>query len=308
MISHIDTPLVTVLVPVYNNEAMLPTLLESLKGIQYPRECLEVLIVNNNSTDQTAKLLDQTDFTILFESEPGAGTARNRGIQVARGEFIACTDSDCVVDPSWIQDLLAGFAHPSVGAVAGTIQPYELTHPVERFEALELKSPGHCPHHPEFLPTACTANVMYRADVFKQVGGFLNRSGGEETDLNWRMQTQTPYRIEFLETGGLVYHRYRQDLKAFCRSQRVKAQTLVDLHKRWNLKIPTGRRELFKACSYCLIFVPTIVIQSLKQGTYFLKAPVKVLSNTTWEAYLKILVAWIRFQGIREGWRLFCLN
>ncbi len=294
-------PFVTVLIPVYNGEAMLPTLLESLSRLEYPRDQLEIIIVNNNSTDRTADLLAVTGHTILLEAQPGAGTARNRGIQAATGEFIACTDSDCVVTPNWIQDLLDGFDDPNIGAVAGTIQPYDLTHPVERYEALRLKSPGHCPQHAEFLPTACTANVMYRADVFQQVGGFLNRSGGEETDLNWRMQTQTAYRIHFLQTGGIVYHRYRKDLKAFCRSQRVKAKTLVDLHQRWQLRVPTGRRELFRAITHCITFGPTVFRQTLQQRSQLFQSPYTILSEALWEARLNVLVPWIRFQGIREG-------
>jgi hypothetical protein len=188
--------------------------------------------------------------------------------------------------------------------VAGTIQPYELNHPVERYEALKIRSPSHCPRHPLFLPTACTANVMYRADVFQKVGLLLNRSGGEETDLNWRMQTQTDYKICFLQSGGLVYHRYRQDLKAFCRSQHYKACTLVDLHRRWQLRVPTGRKELLRTALAIFSFLPTILAQALQHPTQGWRSPKtlgQVLSDSCWEAYLNVLVPWIRFRGIRAG-------
>ncbi len=293
-------PLVSVVVPVYNGEAMLPTLLASLKQLDYPRQCLEILLVNNNSTDNTAALLAASGYTVLFEMKPGCGSARNAGIRRARGEFIACTDADCVADPHWLKDLLAGFTEEDIGAVAGTIEPYALNHPIERYEALRLRDPGHRPVH-VFLPTACTANVMYRASVFARVGLLLDRSGGEETDLNWRMQTQTSLRIHFLSQGGLIRHRYRADLASFCRSQRYKACTLVDLHRRWQLRVPTGRKELARAGLAVLGFGLKLAKGCLRSD--FLRAPRTVLVESYWESLLDILVPWTRFRGIRQGWQ-----
>lgn len=298
----VEWPLISVVVPIYNGEAVLPTLLDSLSRLDYPADCLEILLVNNNSTDRTAELLAADLFTVILEKLPGCGTARNAGIRAAKGEFIACTDADCVVDSHWLKDLLGGFTDSTIGAVAGTIEPYDLSHPIERYEALHLNDPGHRAKH-IFLPTACTANVMYRVDVFRRVGLLLDRSGGEETDLNWRMQTQTDYHIHFLNSGGLVRHRYRADLKAFCRSQRYKARTLVDLHRRWNLHVPTGRKELLRAVVSVGQFLPTIVSQTLKHSSSFLATPRLCLYESYWEAWLNILVPWTRYLGIREGWQ-----
>jgi glycosyltransferase involved in cell wall biosynthesis len=298
--SYDNWPLVTVVVPVYNEEIVLPTLLASLRELDYPPSRLEVLLVDNNSTDQTPQLLASSGFTVLFEPRPGCGTARNTGIRKAQGEFIACTDADCVVDPAWLQDLLAGFNTPEVGAVAGTIEPYALQNPIERYEALRLQDPGHRHQH-SFLPTACTANVMYRADVFRQVGLLLDRSGAEETDLNWRMQTQTSYRIHFLTKGGRIRHRYRSNLQAFCRSQRYKARTLVDLHRRWGLYVPTGRKELFRAGRALVLFAPKVLVSCLQRGIAARKTPTTVLQASLWESWLDILVPWTRYLGIREG-------
>lgn len=300
--SSTELPLVSVIVPVYNGETLLPLLLDSLSQLNYPNDRLEIVIVNNNSTDRTAELLATTPFKIVLELTPGAGTARNAGIRQAKGEFLAFTDADCIVHPYWIKDLLAAFTEPSIGAVAGTIEPYTLTHPVERYEALRLKCPGHRSQH-IFLPTAVTANVMYRADVFQRVGLFLECTGGEETNLNWRMQTQTEYRIHFLERGGLVWHRYRADLKTFCRTQRYKACSLVDLHQRWNLQVPTGRKELLRTVLAVGGFLPTVIKQPFQQRDRFLAAPLPTLSEICWEAWLDILVPWNRFLGIREGWQ-----
>ncbi|MCJ2541342.1 glycosyltransferase [Thermostichus vulcanus] len=297
---RIPWPLVSVVIPVFNGEKMLPSLLDSLKTLEYPSDRLEILLIDNNSKDGTAKLLQESGHRILFEAVPGCGTARNRGIQEARGEYIACTDVDCVLDPRWIQDLLEGFTNQQIGAVAGTIKPYRIDHPVIRYEALTLRSPSHCPEHHLFLPTACTANVMYRAEVFQQVGLLLNQSGGEEVDLNWRMQSQTPYRINFLQQGGIVYHRYREDIRSLCRSQKYKARTLVELHHRWNLKVPTGRKELSRSILSLLAFLPRCFSRVFELIKY---KPITVAFRDSFlEAWLDVCVPWTRYLGIREGW------
>lgn len=293
-------PLVSVVIPIFNGEKMLPTLLDSLKALDYPSHRLEILLIDNNSNDGTAKLLQESGHRVLFEAAPGCGTARNRGIQEAQGEYIACTDVDCVLDPRWIQDLLEGFTHQQIGAVAGTIKPYRLDNPIIRYEALTLRSPSHCPEHHLFLPTACTANVMYRAEVFRRVGLLLNQSGGEEVDLNWRMQSLTPYRIHFLQQGGIVYHRYRADIRALCRSQRYKARTLVELHHRWKLKIPTGRRELSKAGLSLFTFALRCLIRFIQKVKH---EPITVAVRDSFlETWLDVCVPWTRYLGIREGW------
>jgi len=293
-------PWVSVVIPIFNGEQMLPLLLGSLAELDYPRERLEILLIDNNSSDGTAKVLQRSGHRVLFEAIPGCGTARNRGIQEAKGEFIACTDVDCVLDPRWIKDLLSGFISNQIGAVAGNIKPYSLDHPVVRYEALILRSPGHCPKHHLFLPTACTANVMYRADVFHKVGLLLNQSGGEEVDLNWRMQSQTSYRIHFLEQGGVVYHRYRANIQALCRSQHYKARTLVEIHHRWNLRIPSGRKELLRAFVALLTFLPRFLSRAflqVRQGSLF-----QALTDSLWETWLDVCVPWTRYRGIRQGW------
>lgn len=53
----VEWPLISVVVPIYNGEAVLPTLLDSLSLLDYPADRMEILLVNNNSTDRTAELL-----------------------------------------------------------------------------------------------------------------------------------------------------------------------------------------------------------------------------------------------------------
>src|SRR5712691_696604 len=73
----------------------------------------EVLVVDNNSNDQTRKVVEEFchqnpgRFRYLFEPQPGLSYARNAGIREARGDIIAFMDDDVIVEPTWLQNLTA---------------------------------------------------------------------------------------------------------------------------------------------------------------------------------------------------------
>lgn len=88
-----DWPLVSVVVPAYNRERMLPEVLANIRGQGYPN--LEIIVVDDGSTDRTAEVARaQPDVRLFEQPNGGPAQARNRAIINARGEFIACLDSD----------------------------------------------------------------------------------------------------------------------------------------------------------------------------------------------------------------------
>lgn len=88
-----DWPLVTAVVPAYNRERMLPEALASIRRQSYPN--LEIIVVDDGSTDGTAEVARvQPDVRLFEQPNSGPAQARNRAIINARGEFIACLDSD----------------------------------------------------------------------------------------------------------------------------------------------------------------------------------------------------------------------
>ena len=114
-------PPITVIVPVYNNPAGIKSLITSLLKLNYPRNRLEIIIVDNNSADDTASVIKQYPVRYVFESLPGSYSARNKGIRSARGEIIAFTDSDCSADSAWVHAAVSSFS-PDVAAISGRIK------------------------------------------------------------------------------------------------------------------------------------------------------------------------------------------
>jgi glycosyltransferase involved in cell wall biosynthesis len=118
---------VTVAVCTRDRTADLKRCLDSLTLVNYPG--LEIVVVDNAPSDESTERLvhDYPYIRYVREPRPGLDWARNRAILEARGEIIAYTDDDVVVDPTWVFSLAAVFAQePDAMAVTGLVVPYEL--------------------------------------------------------------------------------------------------------------------------------------------------------------------------------------
>src|SRR5688572_26039408 len=98
-------PSISVVLAVRNGAGTLCACLDSLVAQDYPAGKLEILVVDNGSTDATASLLTRYHprIAVLESARRGASAARNCGITAARGDAIAFTDADCVAEPFWLR-------------------------------------------------------------------------------------------------------------------------------------------------------------------------------------------------------------
>lgn len=103
-----STPSVSVIVPVYNAQNTIGECVNSLLSLNYPKEKLELILVNNASTDDTPSLLEEygDKIKIFNERKREPSSARNKGIIKSNGEIITFTDSDCKVDKDWLKKIL----------------------------------------------------------------------------------------------------------------------------------------------------------------------------------------------------------
>src|SRR5262245_61536984 len=99
---------VSVIVPVFNGEKTLAACVESLLALKYPANDLELIVVDNASTDRTAEILAlyRDRIRVVSENERGPAAARNNGLRAATHEIVAMTDADCVVDCDWLRFLV----------------------------------------------------------------------------------------------------------------------------------------------------------------------------------------------------------
>ena len=205
----------------------------------------EIVVVENRPARSTVERTLAERFggderiRYVEERRPGLSWARNAGLSAARGELVAFTDDDVVVDPAWVAAIRAAFAAtPDVGCVTGLILPLEFETPsqllVERFASFgkgflpriySLDAPP--PDQPLFPYTAgyfgSGANMAFRTSVLRDLGGFdpvlgtgTRARGGEDLDICIRL-LQDGGRLAY-EPRSIVWHRH-PDTQARLRRQ-----------------------------------------------------------------------------------------
>ena len=113
-----DEPMVSVVIPAFNEEASILKTIYSLSKSE-TTYATEIIVVNNNSTDRTQQVLDRLKVRSLFQPKAGWGPARQMGLENARGKYVLSADADCIYPPRWIQKMTDAFRKDGVTCVHG---------------------------------------------------------------------------------------------------------------------------------------------------------------------------------------------
>lgn len=119
-----EDPLISVIVPVYNGKECVADCIEALLASQYPKEKFEIIIVNNNSTDNTEEIIKRylkpaSPVKYILELKKGASLARNTGVSIARGKILAFIDSDALANKDWLEVVEETFSNIAIDGVMG---------------------------------------------------------------------------------------------------------------------------------------------------------------------------------------------
>ena len=180
-----DEIAVSVVIPTYNRSALLRNAVASVLA-QDTQTSFEIVIVDNNSQDDTASvaraLVHQhpTKVHYVLETEQGNAHARNRGVQIARGDIIAFIDDDVAVDRNWLTTFTNALAErPEMSFVGGRVLP-QWNGPAPSWLTPDHWSPlALLDYGPNELIISgerprglLTANIAFRRQVFSEVGQF----------------------------------------------------------------------------------------------------------------------------------------
>ena len=225
-------PLVTVAVCTRDRVTDLALCLDALMDLDYP--ALDLLVVDNApDTEATARLVATYSSRVRYfcEPRPGLDWARNRAVHEARGEILAFTDDDTVVDRGWVTALARIFVEDSeVMAVTGLVVPYEIeTEAQDLFERYGGFGQGYerkwhsVSRHPDRADNryigagiyGTGANMAYRRCVFATIGEFdpaldvgTVTQGGGDLDMFFRVLQHGL--ILVYEPAAIVRHRHRR--------------------------------------------------------------------------------------------------
>jgi GT2 family glycosyltransferase len=214
-------PSVTIAIPTYNRARLLTQTLEGLTAQDYPRELLEILIIDNNSPDNTRAVVASFGSAAhpprhILETQQGANFARNRALAEARGEIIVYGDDDILLPPDWLRELMQPFTTDGaarIGAVAGEVEPVfpdGCPDWVRGFHGLQNFRPDTGPASEHAVPMS--ANLAFRRDALRATGGWdinLGRKGsrvfgGEENGPIRRLR-QAGYTVWFAPKAKVLH-------------------------------------------------------------------------------------------------------
>lgn len=192
------TPRVAIIVPVYNEEAVIQAAVESLLALEYP--AFDVLVIDDGSTDHTlerasalAGRYGDTTVRVLHKSNGGKASALNAGIAAARAPFVLCMDGDSRLTPATLRHAMRHFVDPRVGAVAGNVKVVNRVNLWTRLQALEYieglnmarRAQGFL-HAVNIIPGPIG---VFRRDLLLAIGGYHDDTFAEDADITVRILT-----------------------------------------------------------------------------------------------------------------------
>jgi GT2 family glycosyltransferase len=178
---------VSVVVPAFNERATIAATVRSLVASDHP---VEVIVVDDGSTDGTADVVEALglpDVRVIRKPNGGKPSALNAGIAAARHEIVVMMDGDTVFEPVTVRHLVAPFADPQIGAVAGNARVADRRSLIARWQHIEYVIGFNIDRRVQdawgVITTVPGAIGAYRRTALADVGGVSDDTLAEDTDL-----------------------------------------------------------------------------------------------------------------------------
>ncbi|WP_455168735.1 glycosyltransferase [Aegicerativicinus sediminis] len=267
----------TIVIPFRNESENLPLLLASLDRIAYPNTLFEVILVNDDSDDNSIEIIkgfkEKSKINlIVLDNERLSGSPKkdaiDKGIQEAKNEWIITTDADCIVQKYWLDAINTYILSSKKEFIIAPVSISPTTSILERFQALEtlilqaitmgsygLKNP--------LLSNG--ANLIYNKSLFHQLKGFEgnnNVASGDDIFLLQKVSERNKNLIGYLKTNKAT---------VFTKAER-SLEELFSQKKRWLKKMGVKSNLLSLALGIIIILMNftflTFLVFALLESTY----------------------------------------
>jgi len=233
-----EPPTFSIIIPTCNRTAGLDACLGAITALDYPRNRLEVIVVDDGSRacirPGDGVLPEEISIKILKQENAGPAKARNHGAKVARGEFLAFTDDDCMPDREWLRALSKQLQKtPDCAAGGRTINALAENPWAAASQLLVDYLYEYYNQNPARSTLLTSNNLAVERRCFIEMGGFDESfpvAGGEDREFcaQW---THKGYGLIHVP-GARVYHRHGMSLTAFWRQHFRYGRGAYRFHRR----------------------------------------------------------------------------
>jgi len=221
----------SVIIPAYNAEATIGQCLESMTRQSFKN--FEIIVVDDGSKDRTPEIVQEfSKIRLLKQKNAGPAVARNKGAKEAKGEIIIFTDSDCVADRNWLEEMLKPFSEKNVAGVQGMYKSKQ-KEIIARLIQLEIEQRYAKMMKHKFIDFIGTYSAAYRKNVFEEMKGFDTSfpiASGEDTDFSFRV-SRAGYKMVF-NKKAIIFHTHPTRFFKYLRIKFFRAYWRTKVYKR----------------------------------------------------------------------------
>ena len=209
---------ITVIIPARNEEANITKCLESISKQNYPSNLLEIIVIDDHSTDKTKEITEKFLLNLKFSSKCISNREKSHGkksaiaeaIKNSSGELLVITDADCCSEPTWLSAIESEYQKSGAFMLCGPVQIRGESGLIGNFQSLELCglsllsgagiNAG--------IPLLCNgANIAYTRKVFDEVEGFKgidNNPSGDDILLMFKINHKYPDKIRYVKSKEAI--------------------------------------------------------------------------------------------------------
>ena len=227
-----DYPFVSILISAKNEEKNLDLLIDSLLNQKYPKNCYEIIIANDKSTDSTLNKLNNFKkkynqiLIVDIQSTPknwgSKKWALNKCIEISNGDIILQTDADCRHKKNWITSMMQPFKNPQIGFVCGPSYigtESNFWNQILKLESIAQESFTYANSKREFYLSCTARNIAFRKHIFNEIDGYKDIEyieSGDDDLLLHKFVMQTDSKIQYLANEKtLVSSQAPKSIKSF---------------------------------------------------------------------------------------------
>lgn len=219
-------PVVSVIVPVWNEERTLAATVNSLLALDYPKDKLDIIIVDDGSTDGTRQVANtfkrHSQVRVFHKENGGKHTAVNLGLKRARGELVGCLDADSFVDKNALVEIVRCFEDEQIMAVTPAIRVHAPGNVLQKIQRVEynmgifLRKMFGSMNAIHVTPGPFS---IFRKKVFEDLGGYVRAHNTEDMEMALRMHknhypiANAPTAYIYTVTPHTVKGLYKQRLR-----------------------------------------------------------------------------------------------